>query len=169
MVLQISWISRYYSYIQIHIIHIFMISKKRSTWASTRAWSIMVRESAIRPWTFNPLAYQTWHSPLHHVIQKLPCLSISMIFSIQSGSMRIEVIRFSTARTTPWDVWMPTAVEPSYHRKREHRGERVKVNAAATLMASIAYSTWNKRPSGLNVLTPRSYSERVTKHKNEAY
>ncbi len=30
-----------------------------------------------------------------------------------------------------------------------------------TLMASIAYSTWNKRPSGENVFTPRSYSERV--------
>jgi hypothetical protein len=28
-------------------------------------------------------------------------------------------------------------------------------------MASMAYSTWNKRPSGENVFTPRSYSERV--------
>jgi hypothetical protein len=25
----------------------------------------------------------------------------------------------------------------------------------------MAYSTWNRRPSGLNVLTPLSYSERV--------
>jgi hypothetical protein len=25
----------------------------------------------------------------------------------------------------------------------------------------MAYSTWNSRPSGLNVLTPRSYSLRV--------
>lgn len=30
-----------------------------------------------------------------------------------------------------------------------------------TLIASIAYSTWKRRPSGENVLTPRSYSERV--------
>lgn len=30
-----------------------------------------------------------------------------------------------------------------------------------TLIASIAYSTWNNRPSGEKVLTPRSYSERV--------
>jgi hypothetical protein len=27
-----------------------------------------------------------------------------------------------------------------------------------TLMASIAYSTWNRRPSGLKVFTPLSYS-----------
>ena len=27
-----------------------------------------------------------------------------------------------------------------------------------TFTAEIAYSTWNKRPSGENVLTPRSYS-----------
>lgn len=37
---------------------------------------------------------------------------------------------------------MPTAVEPS-------------------LIASMAYSTWNRRPSGEKVLTPRSYSLRV--------
>jgi hypothetical protein len=30
-----------------------------------------------------------------------------------------------------------------------------------TLIASIAYSTWNRRPSGLNVFTPLSYSLRV--------
>ena len=30
-----------------------------------------------------------------------------------------------------------------------------------TLIASIAYSTWKRRPSGEKVLTPRSYSERV--------
>lgn len=30
-----------------------------------------------------------------------------------------------------------------------------------TLIASMAYSTWNNRPSGEKVLTPRSYSERV--------
>lgn len=30
-----------------------------------------------------------------------------------------------------------------------------------TLIASMAYSTWKSRPSGENVLTPWSYSERV--------
>jgi hypothetical protein len=30
-----------------------------------------------------------------------------------------------------------------------------------TLIASIAYSTWNRRPSGEKVLTPLSYSDRV--------
>ena len=30
-----------------------------------------------------------------------------------------------------------------------------------TLMASMAYSTWKRRPSGEKVLTPRSYSDRV--------
>ena len=34
-------------------------------------------------------------------------------------------------------------------------------NIFFTLIASIAYSTWNSLPSGLKVLTPRSYSERV--------
>ena len=30
-----------------------------------------------------------------------------------------------------------------------------------TLIASMAYSTWNRRPSGEKVLTPRSYSDLV--------
>lgn len=50
--------------------------------------------------------------------------------------------RFSTARIDPDLVCRPTAVEPS-------------------LMASMAYSTWKRRPSGEKVLTPLSYSERV--------
>ena len=33
-----------------------------------------------------------------------------------------------------------------------------------TLMASMAYSTWNKRPSGEKVFTPRSYSLLTTAH-----
>ena len=33
-----------------------------------------------------------------------------------------------------------------------------------TLMASMAYSTWNKRPSGEKVFTPRSYSLLATAH-----
>lgn len=50
------------------------------------------------------------------------CLSISIIFSIESESKSGDCVRFSTARMTPWEVWIPTVVEPS-------------------LMASIAYST----------------------------
>ena len=53
------------------------------------------------------------------------CLSTSTIFSIVVGSIKGEVIRFSTANTTPSAVWMPMAVEPS-------------------LMASMAYSTLKK-------------------------
>lgn len=33
-----------------------------------------------------------------------------------------------------------------------------KLVVMLTLMASMAYSTWNRRPSGEKVLTPRSYS-----------
>jgi hypothetical protein len=68
--------------------------------------------------------------------------SISAIFSTELGSRRGDVRRFSTAKTHPSLVWRPTAVDPS-------------------LMASMAYSTWNKRPSGENVFTPRSYSDLV--------
>jgi hypothetical protein len=67
------------------------------------------------------------------------CLSTSMIFTTLLGSSSGDVSRFSTAKITPSLVWMPTAVEPS-------------------LMASMAYSTWKRRPSGEKVLTPRSYS-----------
>ena len=49
-------------------------------------------------------------------------LSTSTIFSMVVGSISVDVILFSTARTTPSLVWMPIAVDPS-------------------LMASIAYST----------------------------
>lgn len=56
------------------------------------------------------------------------CVSISMIFSTDEGSRRVEVNLFSTARTIPpfWLVpyWIPTAVLPSF-------------------TASMAYSTWN--------------------------
>ena len=38
---------------------------------------------------------------------------------------------------------------------------RVYFSLEITLIASIAYSTWNRRPSGLKVFTPRSYSLRV--------
>merc|ERR1719397_459598 len=66
--------------------------------------------------------------------------SISTIFSIEVGSINGEVILFSTARITPSDVWIPMAVEPN-------------------LIASMAYSTWKRRPSGEKVFGPRSYSD----------
>ena len=40
-------------------------------------------------------------------------LSTSIIFSILEGSMSGDVTRFSTANTTPSDVCMPIAVDPS--------------------------------------------------------
>ena len=49
------------------------------------------------------------------------------------------MIRFSTAKTVPSQVWIPIAVDPN-------------------LMASIAYSTWKSLPSGEKVFTLRSYS-----------
>ena len=67
-------------------------------------------------------------------------LSISTIFSMLVGSISGLVILFSTARMTPSPVWMPMAVLPS-------------------LMASMAYSTWNNLPSGEKVFGPRSYSD----------
>jgi len=46
------------------------------------------------------------------------------------------------AKNIPSGVQIPIAVEPN-------------------LMASMAYSTWKRRPSGEKVFTPLSYSERV--------
>lgn len=40
-----------------------------------------------------------------------------MIFSTLLGSRRGEVKRFSTARITPSEVWMPIEVEPSWETK----------------------------------------------------
>ena len=40
-------------------------------------------------------------------------------------------------------------------------GRRMMMMIVPSFIASMAYSTWNSRPSGLKVLTPRSYSERV--------
>jgi hypothetical protein len=46
-------------------------------------------------------------------------LSSSITFSIELGRRRGEVIRFSAANTTPWEVLIPTAVLPNYKvRKR---------------------------------------------------
>lgn len=68
--------------------------------------------------------------------------SISTIFSTEEVSRREEVTRFSTPRTTPSEVAIPMAVEPS-------------------LIASREYSTWKRRPSGEKVLIPRSGGGRM--------
>jgi hypothetical protein len=65
----------------------------------------MVHASAVNPLTAHPM-----------------CESISAIFSRLDESINGDVARFSTASTTPSDVRIAIAVEPS-------------------LMASIAYST----------------------------
>ena len=75
----------------------------------TLACSTIVLASAVSPLIAHPT-----------------CASISMIFSIESESSRGDCVRFSTARTTPCEVWIPTVVEPS-------------------LMASMAYSTGSCR------------------------
>ena len=65
------------------------------------------------------------------------CESISTIFSMEEDSSRIEVTRFSTPSTTPSEVQTPIAVEPSYYE--------LGLRGTVTLIASIAYSTWNNR------------------------
>lgn len=65
-------------------------------WLVTRAWSTMVRASAVRPLMAQPM----WRS-------------ISMIFSMDELSSSGDCTRFSTPRTVPWGVVMPTVVEPS--------------------------------------------------------
>lgn len=67
------------------------------TWAATRACSIIVLASAVIPLTAQP-----------------KCSSISIIFSIELASNKVEETRFSTAKTTPSEVWTPMAVVPSY-------------------------------------------------------
>ena len=120
----------------------------------------MVRESAISPLIAQPGAHKDGHGPLRVGALVTPnwgpslyngqttratqhanppyaqmWLSTSMILRMLSGSISEEVTRFSTARTTPSRVQMPSAVLPN-------------------LIASMAYSTWNSRPSGENILTP---------------
>ena len=65
-------------------------------WLVTRAWSTIVRASAVRPDIAQPM-----------------CESISMIFSMDEDSSKGDGTRFSTARTTPSGVVMPTVVDPS--------------------------------------------------------
>ena len=72
------------------------------------------------------------------------CESISNIFSMLSGTIRVELSLLSTARTTPSGTLRPTADEPSC------------IKYENTLIASIAYSTWKILPSGEKVLIPLS-------------
>ena len=75
-----------------------------------------------------------------------------------------DVTRFSTASTTPSSVRTAMAVEPSCRQgvggavkasrasgggRRRRRPKQVQ-GGRRTLMASMAYSTWNRRPSGLH-------------------
>ncbi len=85
-------------------------------WLVTRAWSTMVRASAVRPDMAQPM-----------------CRSISIIFSMDELSSRGDCTRFSTPSTVPCGVVMPTVVEPSWRQLRW--------NVKLTLMASMAYST----------------------------
>lgn len=71
-------------------------AETKRTWAVTRACSTIVLASAVKPLMAQPM----WRS-------------ISMIFSTESDSSKGDWVRFSTARTTPCEVWMPTVVEPS--------------------------------------------------------
>ena len=64
-------------------------------------------------------------------------LSISTIFSTLFGSMSGEVIRFSTARTTPSDVCIPMAVDPSWNTKSDYQQEIVHFVATETLPKEV--------------------------------
>ncbi len=66
------------------------------TWAVTLPCSTIVRASAVNPLNAHPM-----------------CESISRIFSTLSLSRRGDWVLFSTARTTPPFVQIPTVVEPS--------------------------------------------------------
>lgn len=81
---------------------------------------------------YSPVSYFSWlfMSQLveqNQIIKQQAMLpmwaSISTIFSMLLGSIRGEVILFSTARHTPSDVWMPMAVEPNCKRQRDHHTE----------------------------------------------
>lgn len=123
---------------------IFSLYENQWFVASTRAWSISVCASAVMPLMAAPM----WRS-------------ISMIFSMLPGSSSGDVRRFSTANTTPSLVRIPIAVVPICTYKATLLDGWIPPSLSSqdrTLMASMAYSTWNKRPSGEKVLTPRSYS-----------
>ncbi len=66
------------------------------------------------------------------------CSSILNIFSIDVGTMSLLLTFLSTANITPSFDTIPTDVVPLF-------------------TASLAYSIWNKRPSGLNTVKALSY------------
>ena len=66
------------------------------------------------------------------------CSSILNIFSIDEASTNFEVVLLSTAKTIPSELFTPIDVVP-------------------LLTASLAYSTWNNLPSGLNTVIALSY------------
>lgn len=70
----------------------------------TLACSTIVLASAVKPDMAHPI-----------------CESISMIFSIELDSSRGDWTRFSTPRTTPSLVWMPTVVDPSCGSRQRMR------------------------------------------------
>jgi hypothetical protein len=113
------------------------------TWAVTLPCSTIVRASAVNPLSAHPM-----------------CESISRIFSTLSLSSKGDCVRFSTASTTPPFVQIPTVVDPSCEgggalvsRCRGSLAYAAKRFGAEklTLMASMAYSTWKRRPSGEKV------------------
>jgi hypothetical protein len=67
------------------------------------------------------------------------------IFSLEMFSKSLDVIFFSTASTIPSFARMPTQIP-------------------ACEIASIAYSTWYRRPSGENVVVRESYRRACTRH-----
>jgi hypothetical protein len=112
--------------------------------------------------------------------------SISMIFSMLEDSRSEDWTRFSTPRMTPSDVCTPTVVDPSFvvetrwprqcceGYERRDRGtdldgfdrildctSRSEIFGSTGTGKEEGESPWNSRPSGLKVLTPRSYSERA--------
>lgn len=65
---------------------------------------------------------------------------------MEDDSKRVEVDLFSTARTIPWGVWIPMAVDPCYMYLNEMTRLNTfpcstELDANHTLIASIAYST----------------------------
>ncbi len=73
--------------------------------------------------TFSPYMYMFFHNThrswiVMSAFKTSPMwVSISRIFSMLLGSMRLEVTLFSTANTTPSGVDIPTAVDPSWKKE----------------------------------------------------
>ena len=86
-------------------------------WHSTLACATRVRASDVSPLVAQP----KWSS-------------ISMIFSTLDGTSKVDVSRFSTARTTPSLVLIPIAVVPSCVARtnaREKKGDGRRVGTSS--------------------------------------